>query len=176
MTKGMAAMLVYTTKECSYNSIVIVHQHGGYDVTCEPRILWLRKFYIIIIMVVVVVVVVAVINWNTYFNRRRETSVNSPHKNGSGRFTLNTVRGGHHPLWGHQGTTAVANPRARSQLSLPRPVSTLGDRAPDNPCVCGANSTRVWCRQSAVSRCLHNTSNWYQWKDVIQLNVYISIV
>ena len=34
MTKGMAAMLVYTTKECNYNSIVIVHQHGGYDVTC----------------------------------------------------------------------------------------------------------------------------------------------
>ena len=38
MTKGMTAMLVYTTKECSYNSIVIVHQHGGYDVTCKPRI------------------------------------------------------------------------------------------------------------------------------------------
>ena len=34
MTKGMAAMLVYTTKECNYNSIVIVHQHGGYHVTC----------------------------------------------------------------------------------------------------------------------------------------------
>ena len=28
----MAAMLVYTTKECNYNSIVIVHRHGGYDV------------------------------------------------------------------------------------------------------------------------------------------------
>ena len=40
MTNGLAAMLVYTTKECNYNSIVIVHQHGGYDVTCnEPRIL-----------------------------------------------------------------------------------------------------------------------------------------
>ena len=39
MTKGMAAMLVYTTKECNYNSIVIVHQHDGYDVTCKPRIL-----------------------------------------------------------------------------------------------------------------------------------------
>ena len=32
-------MLVYTTKECSYmyNSIVIVHQHGGYDVTCKQK-------------------------------------------------------------------------------------------------------------------------------------------
>ena len=29
MTEGTAAMLVYTTKECSYNSIVIVHQHGA---------------------------------------------------------------------------------------------------------------------------------------------------
>ena len=38
MTKGMAAMLVYTTKECNYNSIVIVHQYGGCDVTCKPRI------------------------------------------------------------------------------------------------------------------------------------------
>ena len=38
MTKGMAAKLVYTTKECNYNSIVIVHQHGGCDVTCKPRI------------------------------------------------------------------------------------------------------------------------------------------
>ena len=38
MTKGMAAMLEYTTKECNYNSIVIVHQHGGYDVTCKQRI------------------------------------------------------------------------------------------------------------------------------------------
>ena len=38
MTKGMAAVLVYTTKECYYNSVVIVHQHGGYDVTCKPRI------------------------------------------------------------------------------------------------------------------------------------------
>ena len=38
MTKGMAAMLVYTTKECKCNSVVIVHQHGGYDVTCKPRI------------------------------------------------------------------------------------------------------------------------------------------
>ena len=38
MTKGMTAMLVYTTKECNYNSIVIVHQHGGYDVTCKRRI------------------------------------------------------------------------------------------------------------------------------------------
>ena len=36
MTKGMAAMLVYTTKECRYNSIVIVHQHGGYDLKCKP--------------------------------------------------------------------------------------------------------------------------------------------
>ena len=34
----MAAMLVYTTKECNYNSIVIVHQQCGYDVTCKPRI------------------------------------------------------------------------------------------------------------------------------------------
>ena len=39
MTKGMAAMLVYTTKEYNYNHIVIVHQHVGYDVTCKPRIL-----------------------------------------------------------------------------------------------------------------------------------------
>ena len=39
MTKGMAAMLVYTTKECNYNSIVIVHQHGGHDVTYKPRII-----------------------------------------------------------------------------------------------------------------------------------------
>ena len=31
MTKGMVAMLVCTTKECNYNSVVIVHQHGGYD-------------------------------------------------------------------------------------------------------------------------------------------------
>ena len=38
MTKGMAAMLVYTTRERNYNSIVIVHQHGGYDVTLKPRI------------------------------------------------------------------------------------------------------------------------------------------
>ena len=38
MTKGIAAMLVYTTKECHSKSIVIVHQHGGYDVTCKPRI------------------------------------------------------------------------------------------------------------------------------------------
>ena len=38
MTKGMAAMLVYTRKECSYKSIVIVHQLGGYDVTCKPRV------------------------------------------------------------------------------------------------------------------------------------------
>ena len=38
MTKSMAAMLVNTTKECKYNSIVIVHQHGGYDVTSKPRI------------------------------------------------------------------------------------------------------------------------------------------
>ena len=38
MTKGMVAMLVYTTKKCSYNSIVIVDQHGSYDVTCKPRI------------------------------------------------------------------------------------------------------------------------------------------
>ena len=38
MTKGMAVMLVHTTKECNYNSIVIVHQHAGYDVTCvQPR-------------------------------------------------------------------------------------------------------------------------------------------
>ena len=35
MTKGMAVMLVYTTKECHSKSIVIVHQHGGYDVTCK---------------------------------------------------------------------------------------------------------------------------------------------
>ena len=26
LTKGMAVMLVYTTKECNYNSIVIIHQ------------------------------------------------------------------------------------------------------------------------------------------------------
>ena len=32
MTKGMVAMLVCTTKDCNYNSVVIVHQHGGYDV------------------------------------------------------------------------------------------------------------------------------------------------
>ena len=32
-------MLMYTTKECNYNSIVTVHQHGGYDVPCKPRIL-----------------------------------------------------------------------------------------------------------------------------------------
>ena len=38
MTKCMVAMLVYTTKEYDYNSIVIVHQHGGYDITCKPRI------------------------------------------------------------------------------------------------------------------------------------------
>ena len=38
MTKGMAAMLVKTTKECNYNSIVIVHQYGGCDVTCKPSI------------------------------------------------------------------------------------------------------------------------------------------
>ena len=38
MTKGTAVMLVYTTKECNYHSIVIVYQHGGYDVTCKPRI------------------------------------------------------------------------------------------------------------------------------------------
>ena len=38
MTKGIAAMLVYTTKECNYNSIVRVYQHGGYDVTCKPII------------------------------------------------------------------------------------------------------------------------------------------
>ena len=37
MTKVMAAILVYTTKESNYNSIVIVHQHGGDDVTCKPR-------------------------------------------------------------------------------------------------------------------------------------------
>ena len=37
-TKGIAAMLLYTTKECNYNSIVIVHQHGSYDVTFKPRI------------------------------------------------------------------------------------------------------------------------------------------
>ena len=38
MTNGMAAMLVHTTKECSYNPIVIVHQHGGFDVTSKPRL------------------------------------------------------------------------------------------------------------------------------------------
>ena len=38
MTMGMVAILVYTTKECNYNSTVIVHQHGSYDVTCKPRI------------------------------------------------------------------------------------------------------------------------------------------
>ena len=37
MAKGTAAMFVYTTKECNYNSIVIVYQHG-YDVTYKPRI------------------------------------------------------------------------------------------------------------------------------------------
>ena len=37
MTKGVAAILVYTTKENCY-SVVIVHQLGGYDVTCKPRI------------------------------------------------------------------------------------------------------------------------------------------
>ena len=35
MTKGM----VYRTKECNYNSTVIVHQQGGYDITCKIRIL-----------------------------------------------------------------------------------------------------------------------------------------
>ena len=39
MTKGMAAMLVCTTEECKYSSIVILHHQGGYDVTCKPRIL-----------------------------------------------------------------------------------------------------------------------------------------
>ena len=34
----MAAMLVYTTTECNDNSIVIVRQHGGYDVKCKPTI------------------------------------------------------------------------------------------------------------------------------------------
>ena len=38
MTKGVVAMLVYTTIECNYSFIVIVHQHGGYNVTCKPRI------------------------------------------------------------------------------------------------------------------------------------------
>ena len=27
------------TKECNYNSIVIVHQYGGYDIICKPRII-----------------------------------------------------------------------------------------------------------------------------------------
>ena len=40
MTKGVAAMLVYTTKKCSYISIVIVHHHGGYDVTRKTIILY----------------------------------------------------------------------------------------------------------------------------------------
>ena len=35
MTQGMVAMLVYSTKERNYNSIVIIHQHCGYDVTCN---------------------------------------------------------------------------------------------------------------------------------------------
>ena len=39
VTKGIAAMLVYTTKKFNYNSIVIAHQHGGYDFTCKPRIM-----------------------------------------------------------------------------------------------------------------------------------------
>ena len=38
MTKVKAVMLMYTTKECNNNSIVIVHQHGSCDVTCKPRI------------------------------------------------------------------------------------------------------------------------------------------
>ena len=38
MTKVMAAMSVYTTKKCNYNSIVIVHQHGGHDFTGKQRI------------------------------------------------------------------------------------------------------------------------------------------
>ena len=38
MTKGMAALLVSITKQSNYNSIVIVHQHGGYDVTCKRTI------------------------------------------------------------------------------------------------------------------------------------------
>ena len=36
MTKGMAALLVFITKQS--NSIVIVHQHGGYDVTRKRTI------------------------------------------------------------------------------------------------------------------------------------------
>ena len=43
MTKGMAAMLVYTTKVCNYNSIVIVRQHGGYDVTSKLRIVFCAR-------------------------------------------------------------------------------------------------------------------------------------
>ena len=44
MTKGMAAMLVYTAKECNYDSIVIVHQYGGCDATCK-HVNWLTFKY-----------------------------------------------------------------------------------------------------------------------------------
>ena len=37
IAKPIAAMLMYTTKERNYNSIVIVHQYNGYDVRSKPR-------------------------------------------------------------------------------------------------------------------------------------------
>ena len=36
--KDMAAMLVELTREANEESFVIVHQHGGNDVTCKSRI------------------------------------------------------------------------------------------------------------------------------------------
>ena len=41
MTKGVAVMLVCTTKDnvhCSYNFIFIVHQHGGYNVIANQEL------------------------------------------------------------------------------------------------------------------------------------------
>ena len=96
--------------------------------------------------------IVIVINCNAQLSRRRDTSVNSPHINWAGGFAFNTVSGGHHPLWSHQGATAVAEPRARPQLSLPGPVSMFSGRASNDPRT-GTSSTRAWWRQSAVRRC-----------------------
>ena len=36
--KDVAAMLVELTREANEESFVIVHQHGGNDVTCKSRI------------------------------------------------------------------------------------------------------------------------------------------
>ena len=41
MTKVLVAMLVNTTKECNYNSIVIVHHSGSCVVICKSRISFL---------------------------------------------------------------------------------------------------------------------------------------